>query len=246
MSDNATKSLWMKAVSEIPSTMDIHGHITNEKANELLIASNGWEDEHTDDIIGGIHIFNAITNEWKVWMKYNDTSNIKKVKQQQIMHDKTRKILYLWNRNGSVFAARNLYKINLINKECTEINHDEEPYEQYAVNLRDEIHFIGGWNSSKHIKFNKNTQKFDQVYDFGLEDLSRMHGLTAVYIESKDVILIAGGEKNYPNDQGDLDFIREFSLKTGKWRKLSDCKYPYWYGHGVGPWMKTCVVDACD
>ena len=53
-----------------------------------------------------------------------------------------------------------------------------------------------------------------------------MYGTLTAYLRSKDVILIFGGSTgDSKRDCG----IREFSLKTSKWRKIKDIEYNYDY-----------------
>ena len=201
-----------------------YGRIAQINTNEFMVATNTKK-----DIICGLYIFNIDRKEWRLWMEYPEDWELSGT---QILFDKGSNALYLWH----VFKGGGYHQLMKIHMETMNITHytdggiDGGMKEEHAINTKDEIHMIGGWKSNKHIKFDKITQEFHTVHHF--DSFQRMYGTLIAHIPSKDVLLIFGGSTG--NDKPDCH-IREFCLKTSKWRKIEGyfMNFPYYFGYAL-------------
>ena len=146
---------------------------------------------------------------------------------QILMTDTKQNLLYLWYTSPYQESGK-IAKIHMKTKEYEIIPAIEQKVaEDKAVNVKDEIHIIGGESVNRHVVFDKNTEKFQVIHTFEFE---RMFGTLVVYIETKDVILAIGGSTD---DDEPTVGIMEYSLKSKKWRKIDDIRYTYYGGHAL-------------
>ena len=193
------------------------GSMVQINDNEFMLATTRQSDRPTKETIQGLHIYNIAKNEWRLWMQYPDKL---RVSGETLMFDKSRNFLYLWHWD----RRRKITQIDMKTKEFASFT-KEGTYEQVAVHTKDEIHIIGGWTSNRHIKFDKKTHEFHTVHTF--DSFLRMYGTLMIHIPSRDVLLIFGGATGHSEHEC---HVREFSLKTSKWRKIENIEYNYYIG----------------
>ena len=218
---------WIK-LDDPPSYMQ-QGSITPIGSYQFMLATYDASDPCIDEtIIPGLYLFDTRTNEWELWLEYPREWGM--MYHHTLMFDTKRNNLYLWHRNEWMYSTKHtpkaLQTINVNTGQYKTIANTSGVDEEWAVNLRDEIHFIGGCRG-RHIKFDKNTEKFEQIHKFDeFDDSDYMSCPWMVYIESKQVILAC-----FSYQRTNFD-VREFSLKTGKWRKIKNIEYKY-HGRNV-------------
>ena len=208
-----------KQLREAPSSM-ADGIITTISPSQFILATY-WIGETNEKIIDGLYMYDNDKDEWTLWLKY--PQEWQEVWSHKFMLDSKRSIAYLWHKIELNKPGR-FQKINLETKEYETIKDaaiEANVIEREVVNLQDEIHLIGGYGT-RHVKFDKNTEKFQEIHTF--DSFEKMIAPLMVYIASKDVILICGGETT--DNKCDVG-VREFSLKTRKWRKVEEVSYNY-------------------
>ena len=208
-----------------------------------FILSSRWIPDYAADAqkINGLYIFNSTTNKWKLWMKYPD--EWKEVWHHILMFDSKQNCLYLWHKVQFSQPGK-LRKIDIKTQKYQTIkdidDEDDDGISLYVVGkdtvvTSNDIHFIGGGQErnacNRHIKFDKNKKKFQEIHKF--EQFDSIYTVSMVYVKSKDVILIFGGsgQKN-GIDIGGIGMM-EFSLNTQKWTKIENITYNFYDGHAM-------------
>ena len=222
-----------------PPTFIPDGVSIQINSNEFLLASTWIPNSNKVTVTKpGIYIVNVNTKQWRLWMEY--PKDWMEVWGQELVFDEKRNILYLWHKT-ELYKPGRFEKIYIDTKESETI-HDPAVQsvviEEQAINVQDEIHFIGGWKSNRHIKFDKNNEKFQEIHKF--HSYWKMYGTLIVYIESKGVLLAFGGYTGNAQVIG----IMEYCLKTKKWRSIENIKYPYYNGHALLTMNERHVILA--
>ena len=203
------------------------GVLAQLNSNELLLAgSMDLEEDQGTNIIHGLYIFSTKTKQWRLWIKYPADFG-QHIWRQQLMIDTKQNVLYLLYNSSPFRTSGKIAKIDVKTKQYQMIPALGTNAVD-AVNIKDEIHIIGGRAVNRHIIFNKNTEKFQEIHEFEYERM--LLGTSMVYIETKDVILTFGGITEH--DQPSVG-IMEYSLKTKKWRKIENIEYNYYGGHAL-------------
>ena len=221
----ATKKDKWSALSIHEAPVIGNGSVVRLNEFEFMAATEANKDDYdkTTPENTGFYIFNTRNNAWKLWLKYpTDWS----VKDPTIMYDPNKEAIYLFVQDEDEGKAK-IINIDFKTKEFA-INQLEERYEENIADTKEEIHMIGGWESNKHVKFTKTDQKIQEIHTF--DSLDRLYGTLAVYVASSNVILIFGGAT--ASGQRECH-IREFSLKTCKWRKIENIVYEYYIGKAL-------------
>ena len=207
------------------STLGNGGSVVQINSNEFMMATDFTDTGNNTDNekIPGLYVFNIVKNYWRLWMKYPDDW---RVAGHTLLFDKNNNSLYLWHASH-YDGEHKITQIDMKTKQFTCFTSPKR-YEIAAIDTKDEIHMIGGWNSIQHIKFDKTTQKFQEIHRF--DSFQRMYGTLIVHIPSRDVLLIFGGSTGMNEREC---HIREFCLKTSKWRRIENIDYPYYIGQAL-------------
>ena len=218
----ASKAVVWTKLKDPPSSMP-NGQITSIAPNKFILASLWIPSMHdSKKVTPGLYIFDGHRHEWNLWLRY--PSEWEEVWGHTIMFDSTRNELYLWH-GVELFKPNKFQKIHITTKQyetIAEVAVKFNAVERKAVNLPDEIHCFGG-KSNRHIKFNKDTEKFQEIHRFASFD--RIYCSFLVYIDSKQVILAFYAKDGFG--------VREFSLESQKWRQIEDIEYNYNGGYAL-------------
>ena len=222
------ETLWSK-LADPPFTLD-RGVTTQINNCEFIVATekDSIEDED-EDSVHGLYIFNVFTKAWTLFFEYPKKELIV---EPEIVFDKDTNKLHLWHTYIED-GPKQFMHIDMMTKKYISDTYDLGRYEENIVNLKDDIHLIGGWQSINHIKYNKLNKKFTEIHRF--KQFEILYGTLSVYIESKNVILIIGGStraiitKKKDRHVG----VYEYSLKTMKWRKIEGIDYAYHVGNAL-------------
>ena len=228
---NHPKLGWTK-LDAPPKSMPT-GDAVQINSNEIIVATiwnwdvndTSYKDQYEKP---GIYIYNTITREWKLWLKYHSTTYL----YVRIMFDKPRNALYLlshtqiipWDEWAHRFtlggpAPGKLEMINLDTKECKRVS--DEIREMYPVNLKDTILIFGGVCANSKSGFNKITRKYTSYGTLFHENLI---GVLCVYIESKNVILIFGGCSHVKSENYGM---MEISVPGYEWTYIKNVSSKY-------------------
>ena len=223
----AAKQGWIR-LPDPPSEIQ-SGSMTQLNSKEFMIATKC--DPTIDDesnYVPGFYIFNITTNEWRLWMKYPKQWE---VIWETLLYDQKSNELYLWHQHRSN-EFHTFIKINMMTKEWQRSSWQESTFhimnERHAVNTEDYVYLIGGPKSISHVEFDKNKDTFNRIHDF--LSFSYMHGIMLVYVRSKKVLLMFGGDTG--NWKEKLH-VREYSLEKQEWRKIDGIKFKYYKGDAV-------------
>ena len=213
------------------------GNITQINDSEFMIATrkhpryNYDQKRSEDDARYGFYIFNANAMKWKLWMEYPQDWFLRVV---QLMFDKNRNQIHLWHVRD-FFDDGQLKFIDFETKKYEDIPQTTKVggvIQEHAVDIKDEIHFIGSWQGTRHVKFDKNSKKFQEIHEWKrFYGEYPMIGILTVYVPSRDVILIFGGQRN--NYNAACADILEFSLKTTSWKKIENITFDYYKGQAL-------------
>ena len=88
-----------------------------------------------------------------------------------------------------------------------------------SVHIDGKMHIIGG-EPPLHLEYTNDYQSFEKIHDFRKDELieSRICSSTAIYVPSKQMIVLIGGYDNFPTN---FVGVWIYSLVTREWKKLS-------------------------
>eukprot|EP01084_Bolivina_argentea_P061213 111877_1 len=179
--------------------------------------------------VPGIHKYNFEKQEWTEFINHSDKFNIHQPQiNVQSVNGEIKK-LYMF---GIIQNVPSLVSIDMQTKEFgkTVITSDVHSTRSNvaACFISDNsgyIHIIGGWKNNKHTLFNTKDNSFKYIHEF--TEFERIYGPAAVYIPSKNSILLIGGETGTYVDN--MVNIRIYSLQTKQWKLLPNIMFGYYH-----------------
>ena len=220
---------WMKWV-DLPSDIDYipaaaashhHLHIVNYKNGyniyESDLNTDIWQEIITSDQFPeGLDLSD---NQ----MAYNRSTNTFCSRVRSGIDD------YLNSENNTSQNATFIF-INMTSKTMHTKSFSELPDNDIKFNfcailrMNEEIHIIGGRHNSKHLVWNIATNSEEEIYDFAKVGQFKegLMGPNAIYVPSKDVIILIGGRGSKANG------IWIFSMKSKKWAKMDALSFIHW------------------
>ena len=165
-------------------------------------------DSNGDSKNAGIWIYNSISNEWRLHIKY---PNDFKTKDQDICYDSITNTLWLYGETP------NMVKINMKTKEFVIIQHDRKYVGTWPklLFIDNKLHVIGGSDNTDHLVWNEDKKQFETIFTFP-EWSNGNYGHGVVYVKSKRLLYVFGGL-----DYGSFTFFHEF------WRCEIDDNYKW-------------------
>lgn len=158
--------------------------------------------------------FDTKGNKWDIWNPLSISLEIEQSAIAMAAFDETNKIMY-------VQIVDKMIEIDLKNN-TTKIaeNITNIGYCARALVIDQQLHVIGGeWNNKCHLIWSTAENKYDIMHTF---DVAKITSAGMVYIRSKNIILLLGGNVNtgYQEDY-DSDEIYSYDMELKKWKELS-------------------------
>eukprot|EP01084_Bolivina_argentea_P271256 461485_1 len=162
--------------------------------------------------------YNIADNVWSEFLTYPTDSGLKYL--TAAMHHETNTI-YAHGDSGE------LLKINLTDNTCSIIDTNYKPdIDPYVTIIENNIHLIGGFSSKKHVVWNHNTNKFDDIHTF--EEWSCGNSSFAfIHITYQNRMLLLGGYDGRACSSGKTDCIWSYTISNQQWKLLNNIKLPY-------------------
>ena len=173
--------------------------------NHEFILANSWNKGDED----GLHKYNIHKNEWTQIMHYSRNEEMQ-ITNIAIGQGTQKNKIYL-----SDYMNANLMVYDIKTQRLSTINSNHGWY-SFMVNVNDKLHCIAVDEKSKHIVWNPHDNKTVILHDFTENGCEQMYDGRAVYVASKDMILLIGGMEH----NGDMIGIWKYCLVTKKWGKL--------------------------
>eukprot|EP01084_Bolivina_argentea_P308528 533518_1 len=183
--------------------------ITRMNSNELLI-SPYYSSSKVDT--NKIFKFNIHSNKFIPYMDYPENFT---PRYHGMTYDKINNLLYLYNPDAEMFIYNNNTKTHEINTKCCIVGNNSV----CLLSIKGITHLIGGVDNSRHLIWNNN-KEFQLIHDFK-QQFSEMNDASAVYVESKNIIVLIGGY--YRDGIAGTNFgIWIYNLHSKEWKQIKN------------------------
>ena len=196
-----------------------HAYLSPLNVHEFLIAS-GFNFKDMD----GIRKYNIHKDKWTEMMKYPKKKNMH-IEDVTTDHKEPKSKIYLLESNDDRLMEFDINTKLLSNFKCNYgVGTDSS-----MVNINGVFHSIGGNDTggafnSKHRAINSDNDERAIIHDFKQDGIEYLRNLSTIYVKSKQMILLIGGNDFY-NDK--MMGIWQFCLNENQWDKLEQLEFDY-------------------
>ena len=203
-------------LDDIPSENSSNLVWVNE--HEIAVAQSDAAEEEDDEYEYGIWIYNILTNEWRIHIKYPEEECITDA---EICYDPITKILWLYS-DGETADVGQIFKFDMESKQFEKIIESEEVgfgIWPKLILIDNKLHIIGGSRNKYHLIWDNDQKKLETIYSFPVLT-EGFYGHNIVYAENKRFIYLFGG---FDGENSYIDEIWKCEIdKNYQWTKLKD------------------------
>eukprot|EP01084_Bolivina_argentea_P184469 318144_1 len=165
-----------------------------------------------------IYKYNVHHNEWKPFIDF--PQDLKIQHHTITFHPESNK-LYLAGQYNEMLI------IDIKDKKFHKVS-DKDYSSSFPIllNVNGSIHKIGGNGNAKHLIWNEDNNTFDEIFDFEQEEnVGTILAASAIYVPSKDIILIIGGIDESDNK---MVGVWKYYLVKKEWQKVKGITFDYY------------------
>eukprot|EP01084_Bolivina_argentea_P187264 322606_1 len=193
-------------------------------SNMQMIDANNFIVAGSDRNSDGIYKYNIINNKWELLTQLERRNGFS-YKPWSIAYNKLNNKIFV-NKHINV-SSRVMKSAKMMIYNCTRKQFEPIQYktgiegEPYIIDIDGTIHIIGGENNNLHFVWDDNEQSLQKLYEF--DEWSKGNsGGHLIYIKSRQILLLLGGEVYTENHDADdtSTTIWSHSIGSNQWSKL--------------------------